>query len=204
MTRKKIPMRPVGTYKLKEEEMDALTYRVISGCADVVAFRLFVNRDLVLSQGALAMRTRQFFADKEARRYMEDYQETLDCFFGEKLPEATTEEEKNRRFSLGIEKLKNYAVQMANNIDSADEPEEVIKFWKSLGLLKDDAEGEEAPRRYLPERCGDCVYRCFVEGAVEKGDIVDECRHCRAMAYAKEKGYRDDPTRRLDLPKKKS
>lgn len=204
MAKKKIPMRPAGTYKLKEEEMDALTYRIISGCADVVAFRLFVNRDLALSAGALAMRTRQFFADKEVRRYMEDYQETLDCFFGESLPEATTAEEMDRRYILGIEKMKAYAVKMANDIDSAEEPEEVIKFWKQLGLLKDDSESVEQPRRYLPERCGECVYRCFVEGAVEKGDVVDECRYCRAMRYAKENGYRDDPTRRLDLPKDKS
>lgn len=201
MARKKIPMRPVGEFKLKEEEKDALTYHIISGCDRVTAFSLFLNQNLALSRNALVMRAQQFFSDREARRYMEEYQQTLDCFFGEKLPEATTSEEKDRRLMMAKEKMKEYAINMANGINSAEEPDGVIKFWKDLGLLKDETEEVEQPRRYLPERCGECVYRCFVEGAVEKGDMVDECGVCRAMAYAKEHGYRDDPTRRLAVPK---
>ena len=31
--------------------------------------------------------------------------------------------------------------------------------------------------------------------------MIDECQYCKALVYANENGYKDDATKRLDIPK---
>ena len=78
----------------------------------------------------------------------------------------------------------------------------VAEIFRKLNLIGEDVETEIRPLRFLPERCfSSCRYRLFVENAVKGGAVLDECQFCKALAYANENGYKDDSTKRLDIPK---
>ena len=78
MSKSKIPIRPPGTFKLSQQEQEAITWHIISGLARTEVYRRFVRPDLETSKTALDKLTKMFFEDKEVKRYMEEYQKTLD------------------------------------------------------------------------------------------------------------------------------
>lgn len=201
MSKSKIPIRPPGTFKLSPQMQEAITWHVISGLARTEVYRRFVRPDLETSKTALDKLTKMFFEDKEVKRYMEEYQKTLDDFLNPKeKPKPTkvlTEDEMKDRIIKGIDKLKEFAFNQADIIDTLEEPGEVIKLWKSLGLFGDEEEVMEAPRRYLPTMCSECRYKAFCEQECE-----DLCELCKYKKYAKENGVHYETKEQLINPNK--
>ena len=186
MSKSKIPIHPPGTFKLSQQEQEAITWHIISGLARTEVYRRFVRPDLETSKAALDKLTKMFFEDKEVKRYMEEYQSTLDNFFNpkEKPKKKVSEEEMKERILKGMEKLREFALDQADVIATLEEPGEVIKLWRNLGLFGDEEEVAEAPRRYLPVHCmSECRYRAFVEQECE-----DLCEYCKYKTYANENG----------------
>ena len=201
MSKSKIPIRPPGTFKLSPQMQEAITWHIISGMARTEVYRRFVRPDLETSKTALDKLTKMFFEDKEVKRYMEEYQKTLDDFLNPKekaKPAKTlTEEEMKERIIKGIDKLKEFAFNQAEVIDTLEEPGEVIKLWKSLGLFGDEEEVMEAPRRYLPAMCSECRYKAFCEQECE-----DLCELCKYKKYANENGVHYETKEQLINPNK--
>lgn len=199
MSKSKIPIRPPGTFKLSQQQQEAITWHIISGMARTEVYRRFVRPDLETSKTALDKLTKMFFEDKEVKKYMEEYQKTLDDFLNpkEKPKKELTEEEMKARINKGIEKLKEFAFNQADKISTLEEPGEVVKLWRSLGLFGDEEEVIEAPRRYLPTTCSECRYKAFCEQECE-----DLCELCKYKKYANENGVHHETKEQLINPKK--
>lgn len=197
-----IPMRPKGaTYNLLQEEMDGLSYYVLSGCTREVAFLKFVRPDFIGTKATTAVKSAvtQFFASKEVKEYIEAYKRTIEELLAEKdKPKAdrggTLEERKARAKTKLIE----FAMTLADDIENAKDQEFVLKMADKAGLLDGDEEVEEQPRRYLPQSCSDhCAYRMFCEENTE-----DLCQYCRYHKFGEDNGIHYEKTEILDVPQR--
>ena len=193
----------------KPHSLDPVTLRAFSDQCDALGlcqFNLSGGEPLILKDidnvlAALDKLAKAFFADKEVRKYLSDYEETINALFEPKEKpkpaKALTEEEIKERILKGIDKLKEFAFNQAEVIDTLEEPGEVIKLWKSLGLFGDEEEAMEAPRRYLPTMCSECRYKAFCEQECE-----DLCSLCKYKKYANENGVRYETKEQLINPNK--
>lgn len=169
-----IPQRPkTGKFDLMPEEMDGLTYYVLSGCQREVAFLKFIRPDFIGSKATTAVKAAvsQFFANKEVKDYIEAYKKTIEELLNPasvkaNKPSGNTEERKARAKT----KLVEFAVSLADHIEDADDPEAVLKIADKVGLLEQEEQVEELPRRYLPVTCSECEYRKFIEENCERVD----------------------------------
>lgn len=180
-------MRPKGViFDLLPEEMDGLSYYVLSGCSRESAFLKFVRPDFVGSKAPTAVKAAitQFFASKNAKDYMEAYKKTLEDLLNPSQVKEAPAGNMEQRKAKAKTKLVEFAMTLANNIEEADDPEAVLKIADKIGLLDQDEEVVEQPRRYLPESCGTCSYRAFCEQ-----DCEDLCEKCRAKDFAIEHGF---------------
>lgn len=175
-----IPMRPkTGKFNLLQEEMDGLSYYVISGCAREIAFLKFIRPDFIGSKSPAVVKSAvtQFFATKEVKEYLEAYKKTIEDLLSEKSrlkekpkEKGTIEERKSRALS----KLVDFVLAEAERIGEPDEtgesadPKAIMEFANKIGLFDQEEQVEEQPRRYLPVTCGDCAYRKFVEENCEE------------------------------------
>jgi len=169
-----IPMRPKsGRYNLRPEEMDGLSYYILSGCSREVVFLKFMRPDFLGSKAPTVVKnaTTQFFAMKDVKDYLDAYKATIEEVLNPsrkaEKPAGNMEERKARAKT----KLVEFAMSLADNIDDADDPEAVLKIADKIGLLDQDEQVEEQPRRYLPATCETCEYRKFIE---ENCDIVED------------------------------
>lgn len=201
MSKSKIPMRPSGKYNLSGSDQDALSWYYLSGESQTEVYRKFIRPDLQTSKAALDKLAKAFFAEKEVRKYLSDYEETINALFEPKekpKPAKTlTEEEMKERIMKSIGKLKEFALDQADIIDTLEDPGEVIKLWKSLELFGGEEEVVEAPRRYLPTMCSECRYKAFCEQECE-----DLCSLCKYKKYANENGVRYETKEQLINPNK--
>lgn len=167
-----IPMRPKGgKFALKAEEMQGLTYYVLSGCTRDEAFVKFVRPDYIGSKMTPALKSAimQFFAAKDVKDYVDEYRKTIEELLNppeEKTPRKAKSLEERK--ALAKAKATEFAIELADHIDDATDPEFVMKMLDKVGIFDGDNEGEEAVRRYLPVSCGDCLYRKFVEENCEE------------------------------------
>lgn len=156
-------MRPRrGVYDLKPEEMDCLNWHVLSGCPRDEAFLRFIRPDYLVNRNSPAVKeaVKQFFAMAQVRDYMDAYRETITEREKPKVkPAASLEERKANAKAKAME----FAMSLADNIESADDPETVLKLMDKVGLLDTEEEVVEQPRRYLPVTCNSCEYRKFIE-----------------------------------------
>lgn len=166
-----IPLRPANyVSSLLQDEQTALTWYVVSGCTKKDAFFAFVRPDMRGSSAKAAIEDyiKQFYARKEVKEYIDEYQKTLDEFLHpapvQSKPTASLEERKAKAKT----KLVEFAMTLADNIEQAEDPEFVLKMADKAGLLDGDDEVEEQPRRYLPVTCSGCEYRKFVEENCER------------------------------------
>lgn len=167
-------MRPSqGKFNLKPEEMDGLTYYVLSGCPREVAFLKFIRPDFIGSKATSVIKStaQQFFAMKDAKDYIDAYRQTIDNLINPKPKVVAQTGSLEERKAKAKTKLVEFAMNLTNNIENASDPEFVLKLADKAGLLDSEEKAEEQPRRYLPVSCGDCAYRKFVE---ENCDIVDD------------------------------
>lgn len=193
-------------FKQTKAEKDMMSYIVLYGCSNSVAYALF-NRHLLDKNGKLnkagQSECRMFFSHPNNIAYMEAMRAHLEAVTkGGKIVKSDNIDD--TRKDNALKSLLNQAMSLVEKGEDLDAEslKTISEIFKKVGLLKDDVEQEIRPVRFLPERCfSSCRYRLFVENAVKGGSVIDECQYCKALAYATENGYRDDSTKRLDIPK---
>lgn len=193
-------MRPKDAkFNLTQEEMDGLTYYALSGCNREVAFLKFIRPDFIGSKANAAVKAAvsQFFANKDVKDYLEAYKKTIEDLLSPtpvkvEKPAGNIEERKARAKT----KLVEFAMNLADNIEQADDPEFVLKIADKCQLLDQDEQVEELPRRYLPVSCqANCAYRMFCEENTE-----DMCKFCKYRSYSEENGIHYEKEEMLDMP----
>lgn len=167
----RIPLRPEGfTTRLTQPEQACLTWYVLSGCARKEAFLTFARPDMLDSKAKAAIDdyVKQFFARRECLEYIDAYEKALEAFLHPAPVKRTDGQSLEERKVAARTKLVEFAMSLANDIESASDPELVLKLADKAGLLDTEEEVEEQPRRYLPETCSGCAYRKFVEENCEE------------------------------------
>lgn len=167
-------MRPKsGKFDLRPEEMDGLSYYVLSGCPREVAFLKFMRPDFIGSKASAAVKSAvtQFFSAKPAKDYLEAYKQTIEDLLSPKQAKAEPVGNIEERKARAKTKLVEFAMSLADHIEDAEDPETVLKLADKVGLLDQEEHVDEQPRRYMPVTCGECAYRKFVE---ENCDVVDD------------------------------
>ena len=197
-----IPMRPKsGKFTLLQEEMDGLSYYVLSGCSREAAFLKFVRPDFIGSKATAAVKAAvtQFFASKEAQEYMEAYKKTISELLNPKMVKSEQSGSLEERKARAKTKATEFAISLADNIEDAADPEFVLKLMDKVGLLDQEEQAEELPRRYLPvSPCQTaCAYRMFCEENTE-----DMCQYCKYHAFGEENGVHYEKENILDVPAK--
>lgn len=196
MSKPLIPMSPEGfSTPLNRGEQLALNWYVLSGCSRMEAYLLFARPDMAQSKAKSVVEAtvRQFFARKEVRDYIDAYTDTIQLATGvKKKPVSVTSAPLEDRRAEAKRKVIDFALQLADNIQDASDPESVMKICDKIGLL-DSIEVDELPRRYLPVSCSACAYRQFCEDNTE-----DMCQYCKALRIAINHGFVYDPATLLD------
>jgi uncharacterized small protein (DUF1192 family) len=149
-----------------------------------------------------------FFAYAKNREYRDAYISTLAEFAQRKRTKKQPTDEPNvltedERKDKALNSLLNQAMQLVENGSELDPDtlKTVAEIFKRLGILKDEVEETEAPRRYLPARCySECSYRLCVEQAIKQGEAINECDYCRTRKFAEQNGWLYDACKNLDLP----
>lgn len=205
-----LPNRPnLDTSKIPASDKDMITYIVAFNIPNQKAFALW-HPEFLDSSGKLNKTGRaactQFFNYSKNREYADSYAAYLKEFLngGNDKSETHLIEVDESRKDKALKSLLNQAMSMVESGDTLDPDtlKVLTEIFKKLGILKDEVEQEIRPIRFLPERCfSGCRYRLFVENAVKGGSVIDECLYCKALAYATENGYKDDSTKRLNIPK---
>lgn len=185
-------------FKQTKAEKDMMSYVVLYGCSNVTAYGLF-NRHLLDNSGKLnkagQSECRMFFSHPNNIAYMEAMRAHLEALTKGAVKVVSNDTINDSRKDNALKNLLNQAmslVERGEDLD-ADSLKTISEIFKKVGLLKDEVEVQESPRRYLPCRCGECDYRSFVESYVETGQIENSCLRCKALDIAKEQGFRYDP-----------
>lgn len=147
---------------------------------------------------------RQFFLHPKNLEWLESYKQTVNRFIGggRVVTESKSQEEEmtDDRKDNALRSLLSQAMALVENEErlDADTLKVVTEIFRKLNLISDDADVQEQPRRYIPAQCGLCSYKAFVDAHYKAGDIENQCERCRALACAKEHGFRYDPTKLLE------
>lgn len=204
----KIPRRPDNDdeFKLTKKEKDILIVKLLLGYSNATAYALF-NPELTDREGKLnkagQTQCRQFFSHPKNIEWLESYRATLAKFVRGGAKIVSTDTIDDTRKDNALKSLLNQAMSLVEKGEDLDAEslKTISEIFKKVGLLKDDVDVQEAPRRYLPTRChSECAYRLFVESHVNGGEIINECDYCRTRKFAEENGWRFDPTKNLELP----
>lgn len=207
-----MPKRPVNDAQfisIKANDRDCLSYSVAFNAPNERAFALF-HPEFLDEQGKLTKvgktQCRQFFSYARNKEYADAYRKTLESFFdkGHTVADNIAGDIDDSRKDKVLKQLLGQAMSLVEGGEGLDPDtmKTVVEVFRKLNILKDDVETEIRPLRFLPERCFQgCRYRLFVENAVKGGSVIDECQYCKALVYANENGYKDDATKRLDIPK---
>lgn len=192
-----IPNRPnPDTSKIPASDKDMLSYSVAFAIPNQKAFVLW-HPEFLDSSGKLNKTGRaactQFFNYAKNREYADSYAAYLKEFLSGDKGKSETHliEVDESRKDKALKSLLNQAMSMVESGDTLDPDtlKVLTEIFKKLGILKDEVEAQEAPRRYLPERCGSCLYHSFVESHVESGKIENACLRCKALKVAQENGF---------------
>lgn len=195
--------------QLKKNDRLVVAYAVLFGVGNQDAFMRF-HPEYIDASGkqmnpAGKKASSQFWNYGKVKDYREAYESELAEFLGRKsAPKSEIIEVDGDRRDKALKSLLSQAMSLVEggaDLD-ADSLKVVTDIFSKLGFIKGEEEREIKPLRFIPERCfSGCRYRLFVENAVKGGDLIDECKFCRALRYATENGYRDDASNRLDIPK---
>lgn len=185
-----------------------IAYAVLMGADNQSAFMRFhpefINASGKVMNSAGKQASRQFWSWGKVKDYRQQYEDELTEFFGRRQTvRSEVSDIDDSRKDKALKALLNRAMSLVE--DNAELDPDTLKtlteIFKKTGLLKDEVEEQEKPRRYLPIRCRqECQYRVFCEKAIENGEIENECLYCKALAIAKEHGYKYDPMTNLSIP----
>lgn len=206
------PARPKNDteFKIPKADKELLSYVVAMAVPNEVAFGRW-HPEFLDATGRLNKSGKQacgqFFRYNKNREYMDAYRATLEAQIGRTRLANTDNKVGEVSESRRDKAARSFTGKVCTTLETADPTDmEGMKIAADLGktvkIFKEEEEQVIKPLRFLPVRCAsECRYRLFVENAVKGGDIIDECQYCKALAYATENGYKDDPTKRLDIPK---
>lgn len=203
------PLRPDndGEFNLTKLEKDILRVKLCLGCSNPTAYALFhpelCDRDGKLNKAG-QRESRMFFSHPNNIAYMDALKAHLSAVTkGGKVVKNNSIDD--TRKDNALKSLLNQAMSLVEKGEDLDAEslKTISEIFKKVGLLKDDVEVQEAPRRYLPERCGSCLYRSFVESHVESGEIENACLRCKALKLAQENGFKYDEKTLLEQPTNK-
>lgn len=210
-TERLLPNRPIpDDSRIPAADKDLIVYSIAFAIPNQKAFALW-HPEFLDSSGKLNKTGRaactQFFNYSKNREYADSYAAYLKAFLSKKeqsKSEASAIIDDARKDNARVA-LYNKVIRLIEGDDELD-PDTLkiaVDMAKKLSIVADDTEEQVIkPVRFLPERCfSGCRYRLFVENAVKGGSVIDECQFCKALAYATENGYKDDATKRLDIPK---
>lgn len=201
------PLRPDNDneFRLSKLEKDILRVTLCLGYSNSTAYALF-HPELCDRNGKLnkagQRECRMFFSHPNNIAYMDAMRAHLEALTKGTVKVATSDVINDSRKDNALKVLVNRALSLMEKGEDLDP--ETIKLIADIAvklkLVKEEQEEQEAPRRYLPERCSACSYRSFVENNVEGGKIINECDFCRTRRFAEENGWHFDATKNLDLP----
>lgn len=208
-----IPLKPKNDDEfttLRKGEKEIVVYAVLCQTDNQTAFVRF-HPEYAVSVGKTSPKyalsdlgkreCKNFWSYPKVRAYREAYEQTLAEFLGRKQTSRNVDTEiDDNRIEGALKKLLNQTIGLLDNGDNLD-PDSVktiVEVFRKMNLLKDEVEQQEAPRRYLPERCSACLYKSFVESHVESGEIENACLRCKALKVAQEHGFHYDPTNLLE------
>lgn len=204
-----IPKRPSNDSEftaIKANDRDCLSYSVAFNVPNERAYALF-HPEFLDESGKLTKvgkkQSQQFFSYARHKEYADAYRRTLAEFLGGADCVAVEDSEEIDGDALARKILSDLAAMVKNGrIQNFEILKIATDILNKYGVLKGSEERIIPPVRFLPERCfSSCRYRLFVENAVKGGSVIDECQYCKALAFANENGYKDDSTKRLDIPK---
>lgn len=208
-----IPNRPIpDESKIPAADKDMIGYIIAFGVPNQKAFALW-HPEFLDSSGKLNKTGRgactQFFTYAKNKEYADAYGETLKRHIGGRAKSNSDGGNADISDDRIDNSFKSFLLQAIEDIENGKVVDNetfklYMELFKKLGRFKDDVEAQEAPRRYLPERCGSCLYRSFVESHVEGGDIENACLRCKALKAAQEQGFRYDPKDLLEPIKESS
>ncbi len=203
-----IPNRPIpDESKIPAADKDLISYVVAMGVPNQVAYARF-HPEFLDASGKLNKTGKgactQFFTYAKNKEYADAYRQTLAEFLNRGVAvNSDMESEEIDGDALARKILSDLAAMVKNGrIQDFEILKIATDILNKYGVLKGSEERVIPPIRFLPERCfSSCRYRLFVENAVKGGSVIDECQYCKALAFANENGYKDDSTKRLDIPK---
>lgn len=176
----KIPRRPTQRVEgLKKEEMDCLTWYVLFGDSIEECFARFVAPQFKDNPRLLKEYAKQFMAGANVKDYVAAYKEELEVLLRdrERVSEIKKDDESDDDFKarmkrISVDKVMGKIAGMVDNIDDAESLLDTIKAMKDTGWF-DGSSQNVPPRRYLPESCIRCKYKCFVDEHIKSGDIEE-------------------------------
>lgn len=201
--------RPANNDEFKQSklEKDILVFPLLYGCSNATAYALF-HPELCDRNGKLnkagQRECRMFFSHPNNIAYMDAMRAHLEALTKGTVKTLSADAINDSRKDNALKSLLNQAMSLVEKGEDLDAEslKTISEIFKKVGLLKDEVEVQEQPRRYIPVRCRtECAYRFFVESNVEGGKIINECDFCRTRRFAEENGWHYDATKNLDLPK---
>lgn len=188
-------------------EKDMMVFKVITGYSNSFVYELF-NREYSNGRGGLnstgKTACRQFFTHPKNIAFMSAYEQTLiDATKGAKPRRDSDGDIGETRKDKALKSLLDRAMSLVESGEELDPDslKTITEIFRKTNLLKDEVEQTIKPLRFLPERCGSCRARIFVESAVADGSVLDMCSFCKCRKFAEECGYKFDEKNLLDIPK---
>lgn len=181
-------------FKQSKVEKDTLAFQVLYGYPNATAYALFnphlCDRDGKLNKAG-QRECRMFFSHPNNIAYMDALKAHLSAVTKGMSVSSGSVDLSDERIDKAFRAFLEQAITDIENGKEIDNDmfKILMELFKKLGRFKDDVEQVEAPRRYLPERCGSCLYCSFVESHVESGEIENACLRCKALKVAQEQGF---------------
>lgn len=185
-------------WNLDKNSKDLMAYMVLFQTTKQKAYALFHPEYCVMGKlnSAGVQACEQFFSLAKNKNYLKALRLHVASLIKGFKEGGKSVEITDTRKDKALKSLLNKAmllIEDGRDLD-ADGLKTVTEIFRKVGLIKDDVEVQIHPQRYLPEQCRFCRYKSFVESAVKEQAIEDECSICKAMQFAKENGFRYDPT----------
>ena len=190
--------------QLKKVDRQVVCAAVLMGLSNQDAFKLYhpeyLTADGRLNDAGKKANT-MFWNYGKTKDYREAYESELAEFLGRKSKNTSVdlgEDVSDADKAKALRAMYRYVIDNSIKIDDLDDPTILLKIADKMRFFDQLEDKQESPRRYLPERCSACLYKSFVESHVESGEIENACLRCKALFYAKNNGFRYDPTNILE------
>lgn len=177
MGKPKIPLRPNTRtkYALSDMDMDCIAWTIVFDKPRKDYWIRFIcpeaQKQIKAKQDE---RCDEWWSQSEVKKFAKDYKQTLNEVFNpSKKPIVVKDIAKETEKALNT--FRDDVIDSLNTSTSdVDVLKEKAQLAKTVGILKEDEEVQVAPQRYLPERCGECRYKKFIDEQIELGNIVED------------------------------